>query len=459
MQKLIALDIETTGIEPSEGHRIIEIGCVEIIDEKMTNTYHQYIYPNRLVGNSENIHGITDDFLQGKPQFADIAQEFLSYIKNSTLIIHNAEFDISFLNHEFGLMGLDKNIESICDIIDTLEIFKMQQPFHNYHLDALSKYFEIETNNKADNNALSDAKIVAQVYLAMGTCKKPRIICDLETACGNDDIDALKALGYLYKKGHIVKQSDVKAMDYWQKACDLGSGDACSAIAYAYMLEGNEFKAIEFYQKACELEDGDSCNYLGVLHQNNKNYILSIECYQKSCHLDKGEGCLNLGLMYDNGHGIEANDEKALKYYKKSCELGDGEACYHYGLHHDSVINPVNSDEKIAMAYYKKACDLDNADGCWNLAVAYGVSAIDGNMDEKEANDKVAQLFQKGCNLGSSFACSGLADAYKQGEGVKKSIVKAWEFDRKACELDKEYCPEIIAKERVALIARNSNGE
>jgi DNA polymerase-3 subunit epsilon len=102
MGRLIVLDTETTGIEPSEGHRIIEIGCTEIINRQITkdNEYHQYIQPNRLVGDSERIHGIKDTFLKGKPKFEEIAEEFLDYIEGATLVIHNAPFDLGFLNHE-----------------------------------------------------------------------------------------------------------------------------------------------------------------------------------------------------------------------------------------------------------------------------------------------------------------------------------------------------------------------
>ena len=106
MERLIVLDTETTGIEPSEGHRIIEIGCTEIIDRAITkgNEYHQYIQPERNVGDSVRIHGITDKFLIGKPKFEEIAFEFMEYIRGATLVIHNAPFDLGFLNHELKLI-------------------------------------------------------------------------------------------------------------------------------------------------------------------------------------------------------------------------------------------------------------------------------------------------------------------------------------------------------------------
>lgn len=169
MERLIVLDTETTGIEPSEGHRIIEIGCTEIIDREITenNEYHQYIQPDRLVGDSERIHGIKDSFLKDKPRFEEIAEEFLEYIEGTTLVIHNAPFDLGFLNHELQLMGVDQRIEDNCNIIDSLEVSKQQRPGTMHNLDALCRRFEIDASARTVHGALLDAQILAQVYLAM----------------------------------------------------------------------------------------------------------------------------------------------------------------------------------------------------------------------------------------------------------------------------------------------------
>lgn len=169
MERLIVLDTETTGIEPSEGHRIIEIGCTEIIDREITenNEYHQYIQPDRLVGDSERIHGIKDSFLKGKPKFEEIAEEFLEYVEGATLVIHNAPFDLGFLNHELQLMGVDQRIEDNCTIIDSLEVSKQQRPGTMHNLDALCRRFEIDASARTVHGALLDAQILAQVYLAM----------------------------------------------------------------------------------------------------------------------------------------------------------------------------------------------------------------------------------------------------------------------------------------------------
>ncbi len=169
MERLIVLDTETTGIEPSEGHRIIEIGCTEIIDREITenNEYHQYIQPDRLVGDSERIHGIKDSFLKGKPKFEEIAEEFLEYVEGATLVIHNAPFDLGFLNHELKLMGVDQRIEDNCTIIDSLEVSKQQRPGTMHNLDALCRRFDIDASARTVHGALLDAQILAQVYLAM----------------------------------------------------------------------------------------------------------------------------------------------------------------------------------------------------------------------------------------------------------------------------------------------------
>ena len=168
MERLIVLDTETTGIRPEEGHRIIEVGAVQILNREITNTeFHKYIQPNKPVGDSVNIHGITDKFLINKPQFDKISNELLSFIKGATLIIHNAPFDLGFLNNELKINGIDKKIEDICQIIDTLELSKEQRPGTMHNLDALCRRFGVDTSARTRHGALLDAQILAQVYLAM----------------------------------------------------------------------------------------------------------------------------------------------------------------------------------------------------------------------------------------------------------------------------------------------------
>ena len=168
MERLIVLDTETTGIDPKEGHRIIEVGAVQIENREITNLeFHKYVQPNRTVGDSVKVHGITDKFLINKPQFHQISDDLLSFIDGATLIIHNAPFDLGFLNNELKLIGIKKKIEDLCPIIDTLELSKEQRPGTMHNLDALCRRFGIDTSARTRHGALLDAQILTQVYLAM----------------------------------------------------------------------------------------------------------------------------------------------------------------------------------------------------------------------------------------------------------------------------------------------------
>lgn len=166
----IVLDTETTGLEASQGHRIIEIGCVELIDRKLTGRhYHQYINPERDIDDgAAEVHGITSDFLADKPVFADIANEFLAFIKGAELVIHNAPFDVGFIDHEFRLLnqGHPKTSE-ICGIIDTIVMARKKHPGQKNNLDALCKRYGVDNSARDLHGALLDAEILADVYLLM----------------------------------------------------------------------------------------------------------------------------------------------------------------------------------------------------------------------------------------------------------------------------------------------------
>ncbi|HID49519.1 MAG TPA: DNA polymerase III subunit epsilon [Chromatiales bacterium] len=166
----IVLDTETTGLEPSQGHRIIEIGCVELINRRITsNRFHQYIRPEREIDEGAvEVHGITNEFLSDKPVFAEIAEDFLAFIRGAELIIHNAPFDVGFLNHELKL--LDETSEpddAFCTILDTLPMARNLHPGQKNSLDALCKRYEIDNSARQLHGALLDAEILAEVYLAM----------------------------------------------------------------------------------------------------------------------------------------------------------------------------------------------------------------------------------------------------------------------------------------------------
>lgn len=167
----IILDTETTGFEPHNGDRIIEIGAVELIKRRLTNNnYHQYIYPERSVPQEAiEVHGITDNFLADKPVFAEVADAFMNYVKGAELIIHNAPFDVGFINHELSLLPNNPwgKIEDHCVITDTLKMARKTYPGQRNTLDALCKRLHIDNSSRTLHGALLDSEILADVYLTM----------------------------------------------------------------------------------------------------------------------------------------------------------------------------------------------------------------------------------------------------------------------------------------------------
>ena len=165
----IILDTETTGMSVEAGHRIIEIGAVEIVDRRMTgNNYQTYLNPKRSIDpGSIAVHGITNDDVADKPEFKEVMQEFLSFIQDTELLIHNAPFDTAFINHEFSLAGYEKKIEDLCEITDTLPIARKTHPGKRNSLDALCARYNVDTSNRELHGALIDAKLLGQVYLLM----------------------------------------------------------------------------------------------------------------------------------------------------------------------------------------------------------------------------------------------------------------------------------------------------
>jgi len=166
----IVLDTETTGLEPAKGHRIIEIGAVELIDRQLThNHFHYYLQPDREIDEGAlQVHGITQEFLADKPRFNDIAQAFLDFVSGAELIIHNAPFDIGFLNNELRLLGTKwGRLEDYCQFIDTLVLARQFHPGQKNNLDALCKRYGVHNLHRQLHGALLDSEILADVYLAM----------------------------------------------------------------------------------------------------------------------------------------------------------------------------------------------------------------------------------------------------------------------------------------------------
>ncbi|HAB56041.1 MAG TPA: DNA polymerase III subunit epsilon, partial [Cellvibrionales bacterium] len=166
----IVLDTETTGLEPSQGHRIIEIGCVELVNRRLTGKhYHQYIQPEREIDQGAlEVHGISNEFLSDKPLFANVMEAFLDFIDGAELIIHNAPFDIGFIDHELKLAGSKvKKTSSICGVIDSLVLARKKHPGQKNNLDALCKRYAVDNAKRELHGALLDAEILADVYLMM----------------------------------------------------------------------------------------------------------------------------------------------------------------------------------------------------------------------------------------------------------------------------------------------------
>lgn len=205
--KIISLDTETTGLLFYEGHKIIEIGCIEITDEKITdNIFHTYINPKRKIDEkAKKITGLTEDFLNDKPEFKDIINDFLNFIKGADeIIIHNAQFDINFINNELKLMKNDiTDLTNYFKIIDTLELARKMHPGKKNNLDSLCKRYDVNLSERHLHGALIDAELLAKVYIKMN--KKKNKLKFKKT----------------YNEPTIIKTTDTKLLNANQKEINL----------------------------------------------------------------------------------------------------------------------------------------------------------------------------------------------------------------------------------------------
>lgn len=171
MKRYVVLDTETTGMPVTDGHRIIEIGCVEVIERRLTGRhYHVYIQPDREVDEGAvAVHGITDEYLKDKPRFKDVADEFYEFIKGAELVIHNAPFDVGFIENEYALLGQieHSNITDYCTVLDTLVMARERHPGQRNTLDALCSRYHVDNSQRELHGALLDAEILADVFLRM----------------------------------------------------------------------------------------------------------------------------------------------------------------------------------------------------------------------------------------------------------------------------------------------------
>lgn len=210
----IILDTETTGIGHELGHRVIEIGCVELIDRKLTGKhYHVYLNPQREVDEGAfRVHGISTEFLQDKPLFSDILPELLQFIGGAELIIHNAPFDVGFLNAELQHVQWKKKLEDYCSILDTLVLAREKHPGQRNSLDALCKRYDIDNSNRQLHGALLDAEILAFVYLAM-TGGQASLFTETESANTRSVVTTQEQVLHL-ADALVIKASDEEMLEH-----------------------------------------------------------------------------------------------------------------------------------------------------------------------------------------------------------------------------------------------------
>lgn len=198
MSRQIVLDTETTGLEPEHGHRIIEIGAVELIDRKLTGRrFHRYMNPQREIDDGAlAVHGITSDFLADKPPFGEVADEFLAFIDGAELIIHNAPFDVAFIDYELGQLGQpNRRIEGMWAVVDTLAMARHKHPGQKNSLDALCRRYDVDNSQRELHGALLDAELLADVYLMMTGGQTALFLADdVETSSSGSDVYVIERL-------------------------------------------------------------------------------------------------------------------------------------------------------------------------------------------------------------------------------------------------------------------------
>lgn len=224
----IILDTETTGLEPKQGHRIIEIGCVEVVNRRLTgNNFHYYLNPQRDIDEGAvEVHGLTSEFLSDKPLYESVAEELFEYLKGAEVVIHNAAFDVGFINHEYRLMGSDHaDMAAWCDVVDSLHMARKMFPGQRNSLDALCKRFEIDNSQRQLHGALLDAEILADVYLMMTGGQNSLFVED----SGSDIDDEPRLLDANRPRLKVVKPSDDELKHHHSRlaAINEASGKQC----------------------------------------------------------------------------------------------------------------------------------------------------------------------------------------------------------------------------------------
>jgi DNA polymerase III subunit epsilon len=223
----IIVDTETTGLDPAQGHRVIEIGCVEMVNRRPTGkTFHRYIKPDREVDpGAMQVHGITNEFLVNQPRFAEISVELVAFIADAELVIHNAPFDVAFLDAELKrLPGPARRIADLCGVLDTLALARKMHPGQRNSLDALCKRYSVDNSNREFHGALLDARILLDVYLAMTGGQGAFTLGDTTTqnVATTSDVRATRPKGEL--KVIAANESEIAVHERALSAVDKASG-------------------------------------------------------------------------------------------------------------------------------------------------------------------------------------------------------------------------------------------
>lgn len=234
MRQLV-LDTETTGLDPKEGHRIIEIGCIEMVNRRITDRYyHQFLQPDRQIeAAASRVHGITHEFLRDKPRFAKVVTELMAFIQGAELIIHNAPFDVGFINHELQLLQQNwQPLSHYCSITDTLTLARERHPGQKNSLDALCKRYNVDNSNRQLHGALLDARLLAEVYLAM-TGGQVSLLSGQETNQINND-DVIKRVRSERLPLKVVIPTSIELQAHEQKlvVIDQMSGGKCLWLGF-----------------------------------------------------------------------------------------------------------------------------------------------------------------------------------------------------------------------------------
>ncbi len=212
----IVLDTETTGLEPSQGHNVIEIGCVEMIKRRLTgNNYHQYIKPDRDSDEDAiRIHGITNEFLADKPKFSQITADFIEYVRGAELVIHNAPFDVGFLNAELKRNGCTERIEDICSIVDSLQLARRKHPGQKNNLDALCRRYGIDNSHRELHGALLDSEILADVYLMITGGQTDLMLAAEGEGVSSDGMIEIKKLSDVTQGMKVIKADALEIAEH-----------------------------------------------------------------------------------------------------------------------------------------------------------------------------------------------------------------------------------------------------